>query len=769
MSDNEHESSSKSSYIPTFKGKKEDYEEWKMKIEAVLNDKNCDEALESAFKKDLPEDPTVLTEPDTPVNKALREAEEKAIKMNKKAMSVLTLALKGKDMMVIIRQAKTDKKYPKGKAYLVMEQLDKKYEPDDEFRIIEMQRELDKVKMKPNDDPADYFTLIKDIRNRYETANHPVDEKLLMQTALKGLPKDYIQTYMDTKKECKTTGETFDLLKLEDAMVDTFRLLEVTGVIKPSSKTKADDNEQEVLLMNSDADAKECYKCGRSGHRADKCPQRKCSFCNKLHKGPCWNHPKMKHRKDYLMKKFNEKHGRNGNKDNKGGNTTEHANTSVNVEGIDLLLTSLESVDLSALQFPDDARMLKHKNFFIGDTGATADQVNSDEGLINVRESYIKFMSSHGDTKDAVKKGDLIGLKTDKHGNVQQRIKIEGVNVNPNSPFNLISITKRLEQGWELGGDKNSIWISKGSNKLVFDHKISTKNGCVFGFYMEREVPEPAAVTVHDNERPVRTLTAQQAHDTFVHTNMDSVRATCKHLNWKITRGSLKPCESCGIGKAKKKNIPVHDEPLHHDDETRRMFLDLHTLKDKDGNILTMTNPHMCMKALAPMNLKLPTFHPTKNSMCEPTCSQLHRWKEAGHGITHLRMDNAGENKKLAKMMNGQQWKLDIEPEFTARDTPQENHLAEISITKANQGAVTLLHRANVPQVLRRKLFNSARDHFCFVDGFMVVELHGELKTRYEHAFGENPRALNHLRVFGEAGTVKLSTKTTPKYKERGT
>ena len=44
----------------------------------------------------------------------------------------------------------------------------------------------------------------------------------------------------------------------------------------------------------------------------------------------------------------------------------------------------------------------------------------------------------------------------------------------PESEFNLFSLTKRLDTGHVLGGDRDSIWISKGDHKLVFDIKIKT-------------------------------------------------------------------------------------------------------------------------------------------------------------------------------------------------------------------------------------------------------------------------------------------------------
>jgi hypothetical protein len=46
---------------------------------------------------------------------------------------------------------------------------------------------------------------------------------------------------------------------------------------------------------------------------------------------------------------------------------------------------------------------------------------------------------------------------------------------------------------------------------------------------------------------------------------------------------------------------------------------------------------------------KFTAFYETKAGMIEPTCAQLHRWKTSGHGVTYIRMDNAGGNIALQR------------------------------------------------------------------------------------------------------------------------
>jgi hypothetical protein len=55
--------------------------------------------------------------------------------------------------------------------------------------------------------------------------------------------------------------------------------------------------------------------------------------------------------------------------------------------------------------------------------------------------------------------------------------------------------------------------------------------------------------------------------------------------------------------------------------------------------------------------------------MVEPACEQLHHWKLTGKQVKYTRLDNAGENKKLKTRSDSADWKLNIDYEFTSRDT----------------------------------------------------------------------------------------------------
>jgi hypothetical protein len=74
----------------------------------------------------------------------------------------------------------------------------------------------------------------------------------------------------------------------------------------------------------------------------------------------------------------------------------------------------------------------------------------------------------------------------------------------------------------------------------------------------------------------------------------------------------------------------------------------------------------------------------------------------------------------------------------------------------------------NVPETLRYLLYHKAFQYATDTDGLGVHTIGDVTTTRYKHFCGKNPKFAKHLRTWGEAGTVKIKTKTTPKLADRG-
>ena len=118
--------------------------------------------------------------------------------------------------------------------------------------------------------------------------------------------------------------------------------------------------------------------------------------------------------------------------------------------------------------------------------------------------------------------------------------------------------------------------------------------------------------------------------------------------------------------------------------------------------------------------------------------------------------------------MNGKDWKLNITPEYTARNSPQQNHLAEIAIAVIGNKARAMMIASNIPMVIRYKLARKAIETATKLDGLTPITLGGVTLSRYEHAFGALPAFAHHLRIWGESGVVSLKSKIHSKLNNKG-
>jgi hypothetical protein len=97
---------------------------------------------------------------------------------------------------------------------------------------------------------------------------------------------------------------------------------------------------------------------------------------------------------------------------------------------------------------------------------------------------------------------------------------------------------------------------------------------------------------------------------------------------------------ACAAGKAKQKNVPELSEHKPSTENNGMIFLDIMTIqKIKDG--LKVTKPNWTIMVDEVTGLKFSSFCAKKSGMVEPTCEQLHCWKEAGeHTVKFIQLCN---------------------------------------------------------------------------------------------------------------------------------
>ena len=88
---------------------------------------------------------------------------------------------------------------------------------------------------------------------------------------------------------------------------------------------------------------------------------------------------------------------------------------------------------------------------------------------------------------------------------------------------------------------------------MTFDIKISTRKGALYCAYMKREV---ANVGVSDQNKKKKKISINLVHQIFGHVDENATRKMAEALGFELTRGNMKPCQSCVVAKAKQKNVP---------------------------------------------------------------------------------------------------------------------------------------------------------------------------------------------------------------------
>ena len=123
---------------------------------------------------------------------------------------------------------------------------------------------------------------------------------------------------------------------------------------------------------------------------------------------------------------------------------------------------------------------------------------------------------------------------------------------------------------------------------------------------------------------------------------------------------------------------------------------------------------------------------------------------------------------KLESRAKIKDWKLKPDFEYTVRDTPQRNHIAEVGFATIGGRDRAMMHYANVPMEDIYMVYKEALTAETRLDGPTVVVRSGKIATRYENYMGKVTGFRSILITWGEAGLVKTRKKSTPKIGDRG-
>jgi hypothetical protein len=176
----------KSVRMPSFDGSQKNFQVWWKRFEAYAEVYKFSEALVIGGEKDLPTSASEAIDETTAEGKLKAAAK----KRNTIAMANLTMAFTSESTIGLIYKAETAD-WPRGLAHLVVKALFEKYQPKDTISKVELRQQMNRIKMKKDEDPAKLFEQISQIENKYNSATYRIPTDELIAVVLDAAPIQY--------------------------------------------------------------------------------------------------------------------------------------------------------------------------------------------------------------------------------------------------------------------------------------------------------------------------------------------------------------------------------------------------------------------------------------------------------------------------------------------------------------------------------------------------------------------------------------------------
>ena len=103
---------------------------------------------------------------------------------------------------------------------------------------------------------------------------------------------------------------------------------------------------------------------------------------------------------------------------------------------------------------------------------------------------------------------DLDCIAINKDGNAVGPVRLENVALLETSNYNLVSLSKLLNNGWKMQGDATKVVMSKRSRILTFDIVIKTTKGALFCARLNRKEVAVAGA----NAELTKSMSIDKAH-----------------------------------------------------------------------------------------------------------------------------------------------------------------------------------------------------------------------------------------------------------------
>jgi hypothetical protein len=266
-----------------------------------------------------------------------------------------------------------------------------------------------------------------------------------------------------------------------------------------------------------------------------------------------------------------------------------------------------------------------------------------------------------------------------------------------------------------------------------------------------------------------KPITINKAHCMCRHMGQVEARKICEIYGQVITKSGFKQCQHCGKAKAKQLAVVAdNEEHIVAGAEGHQVFIDTSSVKHRSEKKKMLSKPYWMMIELELTNFKISEFLVKKNELQEKACEAVCKFKLEGVNVTYVWLDNAGENKVFATLANSKEWNLQLQFEFTGLHALQRNYLVKVEFATLWGRLRAMFDTVSVPEEEKYKLLREGIHHLTFLDGLIIKEIDGKKLTKFGNMHGKDPKIITPMRIWGEAGIVKVTGKIKSKLKLKG-
>ena len=453
------------------------------------------------------------------------EDTKKKEKMNDDAYADLILAMSCEVAFGYVDEAVT-KEFPEGDAAVAWENLKKKFQPSTTGSRVQYKNEFNNnILSSVNDDPDEWIAQLEKLRKLIKATGSEISDEDLLIHVINNLPKEYEALVDNFEKELDEGKLTIEDMRLR--LSTKFQRMEKYG----KRNNQKGDGEATALTAVVNKPKKECRFCGKKNH---------------LEKN-CWFNPKNmnKNKNDSKNKKFTGECYICGKTGHKAIDCPDRKINNIQCENVaDVAVTEADVALMVRVNSSDIELPSIKKNIWVGDSGASQHMRNSLDGMFNLKPSNRSVKIGDGKYVQIKMSGSWRGEVVQKDGR-KLKVTLEDVDYSPNVCSNLFSITHALRQKWNLGNEGPAITIEKNGKKIIFDHIIGNNKRYVCGVEINT-IPESSSFAAMD---------INDLHRKLGHACERSTQEYAKENKIEL-KGKFEKCVDCGLAKARQKNVP---------------------------------------------------------------------------------------------------------------------------------------------------------------------------------------------------------------------